>query len=212
MSIPVQCTKCGTIFWSRRLSLVASTGSRIVGFQEPCIVPSFGGTARGADGIYDNTPYGVEILSGPDVSREMLAALRRRISEKRDEYTSIEELRSDIAAIHPSFSELVTTIRKHPFEAITIVLTIIQIWIALAQNKSIKVETMFYGPTTSVEHHYHSPKGRSLPELPTPPQPSDKDNDPIRSEAKSAVQRFLAIPKSKPSPAPRNSQLQRTKD
>jgi hypothetical protein len=128
----------------------------------------------------------------------MLVALKQKITEKKDTYSSLEELQLDIASIHPSFGKLIIDALKRPGIAISVVLTPIQIWISLAQNEPIRVENVFFGPTTIVERPlYH----RGSPTQSSPPAPLPvtlHPGDPIRAQAKAAVRRWFGVPRSKP--------------
>lgn len=202
MSVPAQCTKCGTIFWSRQYDFTMSKRLRLGNNWESCIASGCSGMARLADGLFDFTSEGIEVLSAPEITHEMIAALRKRISSKRNSYTSVDELRKDISEIHPSFSQLIAGIltnQEYLIGGIGLILSIIQIWIALSQNQSIQVERAFFGPTTVVEQHFHdnsrpSTANSSLDKISAAKQQPDA----IRDEARAAVRRWMLIPKSKP--------------
>jgi hypothetical protein len=170
MAVPAQCTKCGTIFWSRAFNVSFAVEARLVGCRELCIDPKCGGEAVVAEGVFNATQDALEIFSAPDVTKSMLATLKRKISEKKYAYSSLEELQSDIAAIHPSFGRLFMEALKRPDIAISVALTLIQIWISLAQDEPIQVKNVFFGPTTIVErplHHQATPAPKTPPSKPS---------------------------------------------
>jgi hypothetical protein len=200
MPVPAQCTKCGTIFWSRAFNVSLAVGATLAGCKEPCIDPKCGGQAVVAEGIFNATQDEIEILSAPDVTRSMLVALKQKITEKKNTYSSLEELQLDITSIHPSFGKLIIDALKRPDIAISVVLTPIQIWISLAQNEPIRVENVFFGPTTIVERPlYH----RGSPTQSSPPAPLPvtlHPGDPIRADGR--ICRYsLRVGRSRSAPA-----------
>ena len=108
VAIPAACMECGAIFWAHLpISLPMSVGRvHLQSNRTNCPVPGCGGWAQIADGLFDFTREGVAILSAPQVTYEMLIALRALVRSAHQDQWPVEKLKKEAEAISPTFGGL----------------------------------------------------------------------------------------------------------
>jgi hypothetical protein len=103
--VPAACMKCGAIFWIR-LPFSGSARVLLRGNMTNCPIRGCGGMARVAEGLFEFTGHGVAILSAPEITFEMLIALRALAQSAHKERWPIERFRQETEAISPAFGGL----------------------------------------------------------------------------------------------------------
>jgi hypothetical protein len=103
--VPAACMKCGAIFWVR---LPFSGIGRVLlrGNMTNCRVRGCGGMARMAEGHFEFTEQGVAILSAPDITLEMLAALRALAQSASKEKWPVARFQREAENISPALGGL----------------------------------------------------------------------------------------------------------
>jgi hypothetical protein len=103
--VPAACMKCGAIFWIR---LPFSGFRRVLlrGNITNCPIRGCGGMARVAEGLFEFTGHGVAILSAPEVTFEMLIALRALAQSASKERWPADRFLEEAENISPAFGGL----------------------------------------------------------------------------------------------------------
>ena len=101
-AVPAACMSCGAIF-SMRLPF-GGTQVRLESNVTNC--PNCGRWAQVADGLFQFTRDGLTVISAPDVTHEMLAALRGVLRRAYEQDLPVEEIKRQAEAISPAFGGL----------------------------------------------------------------------------------------------------------
>jgi len=71
-----------------------------------CRVPGCGGWAKVADGLFEFTQTGTTVISAPDVTYDMLVALRVVLRQAYEQDLPVEEIRRRAEDVNPAFGGL----------------------------------------------------------------------------------------------------------
>ena len=104
-ALPAACARCGAIFWVPMPFVGLGTyhfGSNVTN----CPILGCGGWADIANGIFEFTRDGVAVISAPDVTVEMLRALRVVLRDAYEQDLPVEEVKQRAESINPTFGGL----------------------------------------------------------------------------------------------------------
>ena len=104
-ALPAACAKCGAVFWMP-MPFVGTGTYRFGSNVTNCPVRGCGGWADIAEGLFEFTRDGISVISAPDVTIEMLRALRALLHDAYEQDLSVEEVRKRAESINPNFGGL----------------------------------------------------------------------------------------------------------
>lgn len=104
VSVPAHCTGCGLDFMPSTIGLTGGASITISNCVIDC--PRCGATAHFADGTLRADGDKFRLLSGPNVTREMLLRLRLLVEEAERDPTRLDSVQKEAEAIHPGFGSL----------------------------------------------------------------------------------------------------------
>jgi hypothetical protein len=102
-TVPAACMTCGAVFWMR----LPFGGASVVELRSNVTnCPICGGWAQIADGLFQFTRDGLAVISAPDVTHQMLAALHGLLHRAYEQDLPVEEIKRQAEAISPGFGRL----------------------------------------------------------------------------------------------------------
>jgi hypothetical protein len=125
VTIPAFCLTCGRVFPSQMFGFAPGARVRIhaMGNIETC--PYCGGMAQTADGVFEVTGDILRVVSAPQITRDMLAALSVVVRRAFQENNPPEEVAQEVEKIDPSFGSL---IRRSAMGGSFLVVLILLLW------------------------------------------------------------------------------------
>ena len=129
VGFPAYCSHCGTLFQSRLIGI--SPGARIEsltlsGNQETC--PNCGRMADVVDGVFNAYDDVLELISGPQFTREILRAFSELIEKAAKQEITEDELQKQAAEIDPDLGKAVAQMRaKTPSAMAALILAMLAI-------------------------------------------------------------------------------------
>ena len=107
--IPALCTNCHFLFSARTLTFVDCKNVYLEGNQEKC--PNCGKLANIIDGTFNILNGALELISGPDISREMLFRFAQLVNRAIEKEITPDELEVCAGELDVRFAELVRKIK-----------------------------------------------------------------------------------------------------
>ena len=146
--ILAHCKHCGAIFRSQSIAVENSTGVTLTGNEETC--PNCGGMANTAEGIFNAVGGMVEILSAPEITRQMYAEFLGVVKQAQKGEIEEPAFIQAASAIDPRLGKIAMLAVKHKGWAATALLVL---WLSSCVNLDVKldanqlIDRVFGGPT-----------------------------------------------------------------
>lgn len=109
---PAYCSNCGAIFPSP-ISILGGGRVTLVGNITNC--PRCGGAANILDGVFGVTNGVLQLLSGPQITRDVLRAVTTLIERAVRKEITPQDLEKEVTAINPELGAAVSEITKSPW-------------------------------------------------------------------------------------------------
>lgn len=131
--VPGFCRHCGHVFDGRgEISIENSTDITVVGGRTDC--PRCGREANLVDGTFSERGAGLELVTGPPLTRAILAQLQEVARQVEAKEITPEEAVTQVETLDPALGRL---LRKIPYgTAITILLALITLYVTYEGNRS----------------------------------------------------------------------------
>jgi hypothetical protein len=132
-SVPGYCPHCGHIFDGRG-GIHIEGGSNITFIGNSVTCPNCGRMANLVDGTFNERGHGLELVSGPPLTRAILEQLQEIARKARTSEITPEAALKQIEAIDPSLGGL---LRRVPYvQLLSVMLSLIALYIAFEGNRS----------------------------------------------------------------------------
>ena len=181
-AIPAFCLSCGRVFASQMFGFGPGAHVRIFseGNMESC--PYCGGMAQTADGVFQVTDDVLKVVSAPQITRDMLAALQVIIRNAFTEKKPVEEVAQEVEKIDASLGPLIrsSATRGNYLIALLLILYTIQRILSVSLDMKLDVnqllDQILNGPSPVIMTP--APPARPV-EQPAPlPTPETKPENP----------------------------------
>lgn len=127
LSIPAVCPRCEHVF---RSGFSSSIGATVIMSNNKSSCPRCGTIALVPDGMMRAVQNGIALLSGPDVTAEVLKQVGMLVADLRSGKKSIAEAKKTADAIHPEFGLHFREVTSWGAGILTMFLTL---WMAVVQ-------------------------------------------------------------------------------
>lgn len=121
--VPAYCRHCGTVYISRAIDIEFSSNIRLSGNTDTC--PNCGRRAYLVDGVFNEFGRGLELVSGPQLTKDILRQFADLIERAGNNEISVSELEQQAAALDPQLGEAIKQIRAVSGFPIVILLLIL---------------------------------------------------------------------------------------
>jgi hypothetical protein len=135
--LPVFCPKCQSIFPSRAFDLSRALIGRLElsGCTEPCPVCGFSRAEIG-DGVFTVRMGLIEVVTAPDITRQMIEAFREIAERAASGKISKEEAVSEALHISPAFSNLIDNVYTKGSVFLTLLFSFLSLYLQYVGNTS----------------------------------------------------------------------------
>lgn len=136
--VPAKCTQCGHVFESG----VIEIGPGVIGLKlsnNLVSCPQCRGTAKLADGKFNSTASGLELVSGPSRTRELIEQLRKIAQDARAKKLTSEEVLAEVADVNPELAAKLKGIGPWPVYGLILFL----FWLVKGVSLDLKIDVNY---------------------------------------------------------------------
>jgi len=161
-ALPAYCPRCHSIFPFHGIEIGEGATLSLTDNETNCPVCGFGG-ARVNDGVYRATKNAIELLSGPDITRIMMEALKALLERLAAGEITNDTALEEAAKLSPKYAALLDAFTRLGIPSIGLLITIITLILQYEGNKSSSEDMKHIleaitGQTIVLEDVMHEPR------------------------------------------------------
>jgi hypothetical protein len=134
-ALPAFCPRCKSIFPFRAIAIGAGAQVGLSNITTNCPACGFGG-ATVSDGVYRATQDAIELISGPDSTREILQALKTLAERLSSGQIDQAEAQKQAYELSPKFAATFDVFIKLGLPALALLIAMIGVYLQYEGNKS----------------------------------------------------------------------------
>lgn len=135
VAIPAYCTHCGLVF--RRHNLVALGGGAVVTMSDNVTsCPRCGHDAKIVDGSFDILNGTLQLISGPDITRDILASFRDLADRAQKNEISPEQAVVAATELNPILGDIMAQFMKIGLPILGLLVSLISLYLTVDGNTS----------------------------------------------------------------------------